>query len=276
MTRPRQRRPLQVGEVLALEEPHEVRGGVDGLAVDRSAFVNDGRVARATLCGTRSGQSRRTSGPTRCDVAGGANDVAGRPGRGRARCAQATSAEPRRRTAVLGGAATDRGIADVQRRRQSGSGRSSRRDRSAARDGTRIPLDQVRAGCRGVVEIGDSNFGEARACTTPCTTTATSSWRTCCASRTPGTPCSASRRSTNTAASAAGVDALCTQRGQPDEVTNGLPPRSVLHLRLFGERDYTDPDQSHYAGTLQVRRKKCRGSVSARCALRLRGAPRLR
>lgn len=50
--------------------------------------------------------------------------------------------------------------------------------------------------------------------------------------------------------------ALFTQRGQTEEVTNGLPPHSVLHLRLFGERDYTQPDQSSYAGTLQVRRAK--------------------
>jgi len=50
--------------------------------------------------------------------------------------------------------------------------------------------------------------------------------------------------------------AISAQRGKTEEVTNGLPPHSVLHLRLFGERDYTDPDQSYYAGTLQVRRKK--------------------
>ena len=50
--------------------------------------------------------------------------------------------------------------------------------------------------------------------------------------------------------------AIAAQRGQTEEVTNGLQPHSSLHLRLYGARDYTDPDQSHYAGTLQVRRKK--------------------
>ncbi len=50
--------------------------------------------------------------------------------------------------------------------------------------------------------------------------------------------------------------AISTQRGQTEEVTNGLPPHWALHLRLFGERDHTQPDQSYYAGTLQVRRAK--------------------
>jgi hypothetical protein len=50
--------------------------------------------------------------------------------------------------------------------------------------------------------------------------------------------------------------AISAQRGKTEEVTNGLPPHSVLHLRLFGERDHTQPDQSSYAGTLQVRRAK--------------------
>src|SRR4029079_747824 len=46
--------------------------------------------------------------------------------------------------------------------------------------------------------------------------------------------------------------AIAAQRGQTEEVKNGLPPHSSLHLRLYGARDYTAPDQSHYAGTLQV------------------------
>jgi hypothetical protein len=50
--------------------------------------------------------------------------------------------------------------------------------------------------------------------------------------------------------------AFGVQRGKTEQATYGLPPRSSLHLRLFGERDYTDPNQSHVEGTLQVRRVK--------------------
>ena len=50
--------------------------------------------------------------------------------------------------------------------------------------------------------------------------------------------------------------ALAAQRGQTLEVTNGLPPNSSLHLRLYGDRDYTQPNQSYIEGTLEVRRKK--------------------
>lgn len=49
---------------------------------------------------------------------------------------------------------------------------------------------------------------------------------------------------------------LYVQRGQTEEVTNGLPPHSSLHLRLFGERDATQPDQSYFEGTLEVRRRR--------------------
>jgi hypothetical protein len=45
-------------------------------------------------------------------------------------------------------------------------------------------------------------------------------------------------------------------RGKTEQSTYGLPPHSSLHLRLFGERDYTDPQQSHVEGTLRVRRLK--------------------
>jgi hypothetical protein len=50
--------------------------------------------------------------------------------------------------------------------------------------------------------------------------------------------------------------ALYAQRGKTEEVTNGLPPHSSLHLRLFGERDFTQKDQSYFEGTVEVRRKK--------------------
>ncbi len=50
--------------------------------------------------------------------------------------------------------------------------------------------------------------------------------------------------------------ALSAQRGKTEEVTNGLPPHSSLSLRLFGERDHTQKDQSYFAGTVEVRRKK--------------------
>ena len=33
----------------------------------------------------------------------------------------------------------------------------------------------------------------------------------------------------------------------------GLPPRSSLRLRLFGERDHTQKNQSYIAGTIEVR-----------------------
>lgn len=42
------------------------------------------------------------------------------------------------------------------------------------------------------------------------------------------------------------------QRGKTFEVTNGLPPHSSLHLRLFGERDYMDKDQSWCEGTVEA------------------------
>ncbi|HYN69053.1 MAG TPA: hypothetical protein VEX41_02435 [Candidatus Eisenbacteria bacterium] len=50
--------------------------------------------------------------------------------------------------------------------------------------------------------------------------------------------------------------ALYAQRGQTEEVTNGLPPHSSLHLRFFGERDFTQKDQTYFEGTVEVRRKK--------------------
>jgi hypothetical protein len=46
--------------------------------------------------------------------------------------------------------------------------------------------------------------------------------------------------------------ALFEQRGKTGEVINGLPPHSSLHLRLFGEKDYTDPDQTWCEGTAEV------------------------
>jgi len=42
------------------------------------------------------------------------------------------------------------------------------------------------------------------------------------------------------------------QRGKTFEVINGLPPHSSLHLRLFGERDYTDPDQTWCEGSAET------------------------
>lgn len=50
--------------------------------------------------------------------------------------------------------------------------------------------------------------------------------------------------------------ALYAQRGQTREVVNGLPPRSSLHLRFFGERDHTRKDQSYFEGTVEARRQK--------------------
>jgi hypothetical protein len=50
--------------------------------------------------------------------------------------------------------------------------------------------------------------------------------------------------------------ALYAQRGQTQEVTNGLPPHSSLHLRFFGERDHTQKNQSYFEGSVEVRRKK--------------------
>jgi hypothetical protein len=49
--------------------------------------------------------------------------------------------------------------------------------------------------------------------------------------------------------------ALYAQRGETREVINGLPPRSSLHLRFFGERDATQKDQSYFEGTVEVRRR---------------------
>jgi len=46
--------------------------------------------------------------------------------------------------------------------------------------------------------------------------------------------------------------ALSANHGETLEVINGLPPHSSLHLRLFGERDYTDPNQTWCEGTLEV------------------------
>jgi hypothetical protein len=48
--------------------------------------------------------------------------------------------------------------------------------------------------------------------------------------------------------------ALSAQRGKTEEVTNGLPPHSSLRLRLFGERDHTQKEQTYIAGTADVRR----------------------
>lgn len=46
------------------------------------------------------------------------------------------------------------------------------------------------------------------------------------------------------------------QRGETFEVINGLPPHSSLHLKLFGERDYTDPEQSYCEGTAEAELQK--------------------
>jgi len=50
--------------------------------------------------------------------------------------------------------------------------------------------------------------------------------------------------------------AIAAQRGHTEEVTNGLPPHSSLHLRLYGERDATQPDQAYIEGTVEVILKK--------------------
>jgi hypothetical protein len=50
--------------------------------------------------------------------------------------------------------------------------------------------------------------------------------------------------------------ALSAQSGKTEEVTNGLPPHSSLHLRFFGERDFTQKDQSYFAGTVEALRKQ--------------------
>jgi hypothetical protein len=50
--------------------------------------------------------------------------------------------------------------------------------------------------------------------------------------------------------------AVWAQRGKTEETTNGLPPHSSLHLRLFGERDATRPGQAYIEGTAEVIRKK--------------------
>lgn len=46
--------------------------------------------------------------------------------------------------------------------------------------------------------------------------------------------------------------AIFAQSGKSAEVTNGLPAHTSLHLRLFGERDHTEPDQSWCEGTVEV------------------------
>ncbi len=46
--------------------------------------------------------------------------------------------------------------------------------------------------------------------------------------------------------------AFSAQGGKTVETTNGLPPHSSLHLRLFGELDHTRPDEYRCAGTLEV------------------------
>lgn len=50
--------------------------------------------------------------------------------------------------------------------------------------------------------------------------------------------------------------AISAQRGDTEEVTNGLPARSSLRLRLFGERDHTRKDETYIAGTVAVRRQR--------------------
>jgi hypothetical protein len=40
--------------------------------------------------------------------------------------------------------------------------------------------------------------------------------------------------------------------GETKEVTNGLPQHASVHLRLFGERNPSDPDQSYCKGTAEA------------------------
>ena len=164
----------------------------------------------------------------------------------------------------LGGAVlTGRGIADVQRVAGNQATRSLIEGRTLQRDagdsGTAIPLDQNQAwvpeeSFDGSVE---SNFGENK-----------SLYHTMYNNS--DQPLNYVLRINNTGYALLNLEtqyetrgepqrawtAISTQRGQTQEVTNGLPPHWVLHLRLFGERDHTQPDQSYYAGTLQVRRVK--------------------
>ena len=44
--------------------------------------------------------------------------------------------------------------------------------------------------------------------------------------------------------------------GETKEVTNGLPRHASVHLRLFGERNPSDPDQSYCKGTAEATLKK--------------------
>jgi hypothetical protein len=46
------------------------------------------------------------------------------------------------------------------------------------------------------------------------------------------------------------------QHGETFEVVNGLPPQSSLHLRLFGEHDYTEPTQTWCEGTAETELQK--------------------
>jgi hypothetical protein len=46
------------------------------------------------------------------------------------------------------------------------------------------------------------------------------------------------------------------QHGETFEVVNGLPPHSSLHLRLFGEHDYTEPTQTWCEGTAETELQK--------------------
>jgi hypothetical protein len=170
------------------------------------------------------------------------------------------------RAAVSSGGAvlTDRGIADVQRVAGNQATRSLIEGQTVQRDsdegGTAIPLDQGQApppeeSFDGSVE---SNFGENK-----------NLYHTI--NNFSDQPLKYLLRIHNTGYALLSLEtqyeyrggepqrawtALFTQRGQTEEVVNGLPAHSVLHLRLFGERDYTQPDQSYYAGTLQVRRVK--------------------
>jgi hypothetical protein len=50
--------------------------------------------------------------------------------------------------------------------------------------------------------------------------------------------------------------AIAATSGKSEEVTNGLPPHSSLHLRLYGQRDMTKPDETWLSGALKVRRTK--------------------
>lgn len=50
--------------------------------------------------------------------------------------------------------------------------------------------------------------------------------------------------------------ALYAPSGQTREVTNGLPPRWTLHLRLFGERDPSQADEYYVKGEAEARRTK--------------------